>query len=282
MLLGEARGQRMERFRELPFIRSLAEDLQVAEMKAPVETVFGCMLFFSVVGWFAVEGSIVGLQHRYALDADKLLSVNTWLLNGSVSSLAGSVPYFYVKFRLQQKRHRIALDMIKLVQNVIGHYNVNRTVQEMIARSSATMPDHVRTEWRLLEISSHLSPSLETALYDFARRVDNEWAEDLADILIIKHKYGNDVVDALHKLVVDIQTARRNEERRLAMVTVYRIGTVVMAGFAIFIVFFNIYADGANYRHYFINSSGRTLLLSSVVVFFVSLVLVVRSGRRTF
>lgn len=282
LLLGEARGQRLERLREVPFIRALAEDMQIAEMKLPIEILFGVMLFFGVIGWFGVEQSVMGLQQRYALDADKVLSVNTWLLNGSVSVLLGSLPYFYVKFRLQQKRHRIALDMIKLVQNIIGHYHANRTVQEMIARSSGTMPDHVRSEWRLLEISSHLSASLEEALYDFARRVDNEWAEDMADILLIKHKYGNDVIDALHKLVVDIQTARRNEERRLAMVTVYRIGTLVMGCFAIFIVLFNIYADGANYRHYFVNPSGKMLLLFSAVVFFVSLVLVVRSGRRTF
>ncbi|WP_199624416.1 type II secretion system F family protein [Paenibacillus alkalitolerans] len=268
--------------KEIPVVRKLADDMEIAEIKAPVEAVAGAMLFIGVIGWFAVNGMVSGLRERFALDADKMIPTNTWLLNGFIAILIGSLPYFYVKFRLQRKRHRIALDMIKLVQNMIAHYSVGRTVQDIIARSSPTMPDHVRSEWKLLELQSHMRYSLEDALYEFARRVDNVWAEDLADILLIKHKYGNDVIDSLHKLVIDMQTARKNEEKRLAMVTVYRIGTVVMIAFAFFIVFFNIYADGMNYRHYFVNPMGKLALMISSAVMFVSMVMVVRSGRKTF
>jgi Flp pilus assembly protein TadB len=275
----ESKGSALK---DIPFVRRLAEDMEIAEMKVPVEAVAGLMLFIGVTGWFAMNGIVSGLRERFALDADKMIPTNTWLLSGFVALLLGSLPYFYVKFRLQRKRHRIALDMIKLAQNIIGHYSVGRTVQDIIARSSPTMPDHVRTEWRLLELQSHLQYSLEDALYEFARRTDNVWAEDLADILLIKHKYGNDVIDSLHKLVIDMQTARKNEEKRLAMVTVYRIGTTVMIAFAFFIVFFNIYADGTNYRHYFVNPTGKLALMISSVVMFVSMIMVVRSGRKTF
>jgi hypothetical protein len=269
-------------FKDLPFVRRLADEMEIAEIKAPVEAAAGTMLFIGAASWFAVDWMIGGLRESFALDADKMFPANTYLLNACVALLLGSLPYFYVKFRLQRKRHRIALDMIKLVQNIVGHYSVGRTVQDIIARSAPTMPEYVSSEWRLLELQSHLQYSLEDALYEFSRRVDNSWAEDLADILLIKHKYGNDVIDSLHKLVIDMQTARKNEERRLAMVTVYRIGTVVMIAFAFFIVFFNIYADGANYRHYFVNPAGKLMLTISSAVLFVSMVMVVRSGRKTF
>jgi Flp pilus assembly protein TadB len=269
-------------WRELPWLRRLTDELEIAEIRLPMEALLGFMVFFGVVGWFVVEGAIVGLQQRYALDGDRLVQVNAWMLNGISAILIGSLPYFYVKFRLQHKRHRIALDMIKLVQNFIGHYNSGRTIQEMISRSSDTMPEAIRSEWKRLEVGAHMQTSLEEALFTFARRTDNVWAEDLADILIIKHKYGNDVMDALHKLMIDMQVARRNEERRLAMVTVYRIGTSIMIGFAFFIVYFNVFADGTNYKHYFISPMGRTLLLCSAAVLFVSLMMVVRTGRRSF
>jgi len=281
-LLGPIRPERIAPFRELAFVRGLADDMEIAGIRWPVEAVVALMLFVGAVGWFGVDASVDAMQRSYALDADRLVGADTALLNAAAAGLLGSLPYFYIKFRLQRKRHRIALDMIKLVQNVVGHYGDNRTVQELISRSAPSMPEYVRDEWKRLELRSHLGGSLEEALYEFARRADNEWAEDVADILLIKHKFGHDVVEALHKLIVDMQRARKNEERRLAMVTVYRIGTAVMVAFAFGIVFFNVYADGANYRHYFIAPGGRWLMFVSAVVLFASMVLVVRSGRRTF
>lgn len=283
LLFGGARKEKKAAdLKNIPFVKVLSDDMEIAEIKAPVEAVIALMLAIGVTGWFVVNAAVSGMRERFALDADKMIPSNTWLLSGFIALLLGSLPYFYVKFRLQRKRHRIALDMIKLVQNLIGHYSVGRTVQDMIARSTTTMPDHVRSEWRHLELQAHLSTSLEDALYEFARRADNVWAEDLADILLIKHKYGNDVIDALHKLVVDMQTARKNEEKRLAMVTVYRIGTVFMILFSFFVVFFNIYADGTNYRHYFVNPAGKIAIMLSSAIMFASLIMVVRSGRKTF
>jgi|GEM_PF-2212604 len=276
--------QRMNRlpYRDLPAIRRLKTNMDIAGIRAPVEAVLGSMLFIAVFAWAGADASIVAMKLWFALDADRSLHLNTWVLNTVIAVLLGSIPYFYVYFRLQRMRHRMAMDMMKLVQNVIGHYNANYTVAELISRSSATMPEHVRGEWSRLELNSYMGEPLEEALYEFARRTDNEWAEDLADILLIKHKYGNDVIEALHKLVVDMQTARKNEERRLAMVSVYRIGTCVMIGFAFLIVFFNVYADGTNYRHYFVNPTGQAIILFSAAVLFASLILVVKTGRRSF
>ena len=281
-MLGPPDGAKPSPFRELAVVRRLAEDMDIAGVRWPVEAMLGAMLFAGTAGWFAVDAAVAEMQRVYALDADRLAGADTRLLNAVSALLIGSLPYFWVQFRLQAKRHRIAHDMIKLVQNVISHYAEHRTVHELISRAAATMPEHVRDEWKRLELRAHLGVPLEEALYEFARRADNAWAEDVADILLIKHKYGNDVLEALHKLVTDMQRARKNEERRLATIAAYRIGTVIMIVFAFGIVFFNVYADGANYRHYFLVPAGRGLLLFSAVVLFASLVMVVRSGRRTF
>ena len=280
--LGPIERGRPVPFRELAVVRKLAEEMEIAGVRWPVEAMLGAMLFIGTVGWFAVDAAVAEMQKVYALDADRLAAADTRVLSTVSALLFGSLPYFYVQFRLQSKRHRIAHDMIKLVQNLISHYAEQRTVQELISRSAATMPDHVREEWRRLELRTHLGVPLEQALFEFAQRADNGWAEDVADILLIKHKYGNDVLEALHKLVADMQRARKNEERRLATIAAYRIGTAIMIVFAFAIVFFNVYADGANYRHYFLSPAGQGLLLFSAVVLFASLVMVVRSGRRTF
>ncbi|AEI39601.1 type II secretion system F family protein [Paenibacillus mucilaginosus] len=262
-------------------LKHLREEMEIAEMRAGVEPVLALMLILAFGGWFGAEAAVKLLQVKFAVGADRQIPIQAWLLSSGAALFLASLPYFWIRFRVQQKRQRIALRMIAVVQNLIGHYRPRLTLAEVIVKSSDSMPYEVRSEWRRLELALHMK-GVQEALYDFARRVDNEWGDDLADLLLIGSHYGTDVTEALHHLTLRMQTAKRLEENRLAMITVYRLGTTFMAGFAFFVVGFNIYADGTNYRHYFVDPAGRMLLLASFAVMFVSMVMVVRSGRRAF
>lgn len=266
---------------QLKPVKHLAEEMEVADMKIGVEVVMAFMLLIGLTGFFGSDAAMGLLQQRYAYGVISAPGYHVWTLSGAVAILLGSLPYFYVRFRVQHKRHRIALRMIMLVQNLIGHYRPSLTLADIIVKSSRTMPDEVKSEWRRLELALHMKP-VDEALYEFARRVQSEWADDLADLLLIGAHYGTDMTESLHHLVSRMQTAKRNEENRLAMITVYRLGTSFMIGFAFFVVGFNIYADAANYSHYFLNPGGKMLLIVSFAVMFVSMLLVVRSGRKAF
>jgi predicted Zn-dependent protease len=51
--------------------------------------------------------------------------------------------------------------------------------------------------------------------------------------------------------------------------------------FAAFLVIgFNIYADGNNYKYYFAESKGKTIVVTSLFILFGSLIAVVLSGRK--
>ncbi|MCL6457957.1 MAG: hypothetical protein K6T85_08120 [Gorillibacterium sp.] len=268
-------------FRNFSSIRNLAIEMEFAGLKIHVELLATLMIFLFSVGLFGVNAAVYALHQEFATGAERFVHVNAWFLSVFVGLLLAGLPIFYVKFRVQKKRHRIALRMIILVQNLIGHYNSTLTIAEILAKSSSTMPVDVKSEWRRLVLSLHMQTT-EEALHDFARRIDNKWADDLADLLIMGAHYGMDITDALHKLVAGMQTAKRNEEKRMAMITVYRIGTMVMVGFAFFVVLFNIYADRSNYRHYFLEQGGKVILTLSTAVMFASLLLVVHAGRKPF
>ncbi|MBC8079086.1 MAG: hypothetical protein H7X86_01990 [Gorillibacterium sp.] len=267
--------------RSFSLLRGLATEMEFAQMRISIELLSALSLFLFCVGVFGVNTAVHALHQEFTTGTDRLVHVNAWFLSIFIGILLAGLPSFYVKFRVQKKRHRIALRMIMLVQNLIGHYNYTLTIAEVLAKSSATMPYDVKSEWHRLVLSLHMQTT-EEALYDFARRIDNRWSDDLADLLIMGAHYGMDITDALHKLVSGMQTAKRNEEKRMAMITVYRIGTMVMVGFAFFVVLFNIYADRLNYRHYFMEQGGKAILAFSTAVMFISLVLVVRAGRKSF
>jgi Flp pilus assembly protein TadB len=266
---------------EMPLVKLLAEELEIAELKVKVEFILAIMLLLCFASYFGSVGTVYLLQQKFATGIDRTAQNNAWFISIFIAVLGGSLPYFFIRFRVQSKRHRIANRMIMLVQNLIGFYRPNSTIAEMIVKSSSTMPDEVRSEWKRLELALHMQP-FEEALYDFARRIDNPWAEDLADVLLIGAHYGTDIAPELQKLVQDMQTSKRNEEKRMAMVTVYRIGTLILIAFAIIIVGFNIYADGSNYRHYFLEPFGNFLIISSVFIMFASMLLVLHSGKKQF
>ncbi len=263
-------------------LQKLEEAMSVLGMKQPLETVLlwsGALFLLSGIG---IDAGLLAWERRYVSLEQSQTALSPLVLSMTMAALGGSIPFFYIMFRVQRMRHRIAQDMMKLVQNVIGHYQVDRTILELIARCSEAMPSYVYAEWKRLEMRAMLHGSLEQALYEFAVRTQNVWAEDLADILILKHKYGNDVIAALHKLMLDMQVARKQEETRIAMITVYRIGTVILVLFAIFTVVFNIAIDENHYRYYMMYPLGKTIIMGSIFVMFISLVLVVRAGKRAF
>ncbi|WP_058304030.1 type II secretion system F family protein [Gorillibacterium timonense] len=288
-----ARRRRIRRYRDAvtaenhryllryPVVRRLAADMEFAEWKAAPEWLLSMMLAVFLIGSFGAQAAVGILQQHYATGADRFVRANPWLMNLFAGSLLASLPLFYLKFRVQKKRNRIATRMIMLVQNIIGHYNPALTLNEMLVKASGTMPADVRREWNRLVVNLHMQTTQE-ALHDFAKRIDNHWADDLADLLLMGAHYGTDITEALHKLVAHMQTAKSNEEKRMAMITAYRIGTTLMVGFAAFVVLFNIYADTGNFRHYFLEPGGKKVMTISIVVLFASLLMVVRSGRKPF
>jgi hypothetical protein len=241
------------------------------------------IICMSVIGlttaFFSAETIVHLLQIQFAVGLDRTVNPNPFVLDAVFGLLIGSVPFFYVFFKLQHKRQQLALCMISAVQNFIGTYNDKHTLAELITKASRTMPWEIKGEWDFLEMSIR-ARSMKEALYSFAQRINNPWAEDWADILLVKGEFGNDIIHSLHKLVREMQTAKSNEQKRQAVISIYRIGTTMMVFAAFLIIGFNIYADGNNYKYYFLDPKGKSIMTASLLILFASLVAVVLSGRK--
>lgn len=279
--LGETDKEIKISFRKIPVVDRFAREIEMADIKTSVEVVLSIMLVGSLVGGFGSTGAIYLLQQAYATGTDRIASTNPLILSVCTGMLFASFPYFYIRFRLQRKRHRIALRMIALVQNLIGHYRPRITMAELASKAAPTMHADVRSEWKRLELSLRIKP-IKDALYEFAERLDNPWADDLVDILLIGISRGVNVTGALQKLVKDMLTSKKNEENRLAMITVYRIGTVFMMLAAFGIVLFNVMADPPNFKHYFLEPFGKFLMILTLGVLMGSMLMVLKSGRKRF
>jgi Flp pilus assembly protein TadB len=267
--------------RKLPIVERFAKEMDIAEMKVSVEFILALMLALMLVGCFGSSSTIYILQQAYATGLDRVASTHPFLISFCTGILFASLPYFYIMFRLQRKRHRIALRMIALVQNLIGHYRPSILIAELASKAGPSMHADVRTEWKRLELSLRIKP-IKEALYEFAERIDNHWADDLVDILYIGLTRGVNITGDLQKLVKDMLTSKKNEEKRLAMITVYRIGTVFLVLAAFGIVIFNVVADPPNFKHYFLEPFGQFMMILTLIVLLSSMIMVLRSGRKQF
>jgi hypothetical protein len=264
---------------QLAWLLKFKEIVAIAGVPLSPNFIFGLSLLGFSVAFFSTEGIIHWLQIRFAVGLDPNTAPNLLIIDLVCALLAGSLPFFYVFFKLQRKRQQLALCMISAVQNFIGIYNDKLILAELITKASRTMPQEIKGEWEFLEMAIR-SRSMKESLYTFARRINNVWAEDWADIMLVKGEYGNDIVNSLHKLVREMQTSKSNEEKRQAVISIYRLGTIFMVFAAFLIIGFNIYADGNNYKYYFLEAKGKTIVVSSLFILFGSLIAVVLSGRK--
>jgi len=242
-------------------------------------TVIGLSAFSFIIAFFSSGAIVHALQIQFAVGVDRTMRLNPFGLNLVFALLVGSTPFFYVFFKLQRKRQQLALCLIAAVQNFIGVYNHKHSLADLITKASRTMPREMKGEWDHLEVAIR-TRTMKEALYGFAERIDNEWADDWADILLVKGEYGNDITKSMHKLVREMQTAKSNEQKRQTVISIYRIGTSLMVAAAFLMIGLNIYLDGNNYKYYFINAKGRSIMIASLLILFASLVAVILSGRK--
>ena len=261
------------------FMKKLKETMEIAGVGFSPPVLLGMATVLVFTAYFAAEVIVHLLWLEYSMGAARLARANTLVINLVFALLVGSLPFFYVFFKLQRKRQDIALAMISVVQNVIGVYSNKQTLADLVTKASRTMPAEIKGEWSLLEMAIR-TRSMKEALYDFARRIDNEWADDLADILLVKGEYGNDITKSLHKLVREMQTSKSNEQKRQAAISVYRIGTSLMVAAAFFVIGFNVHADGNNYKYYFVDARGKLIITVSLLILFGSMFSVILSGRK--
>jgi Flp pilus assembly protein TadB len=255
--------------------RSLENSLSMIGSRWSVEAVVvTAVCIGGGTGWI-VQRALDALIAQYAGGSAMFVAIAC----GIVASCA---PFVVVALRVQRVRHAYARACIQLVSALIGHYRMDMTVMDLISMSADAMPPIVQSEWRRLEMRAMLYGSLEDALSEFARRMDNAWAENIADVLVLRHQYGHDIAPALHKIMADMQQARKYEEKRMAAMTLYRLGTLGMIGFAVFTVIFNIAVHPAHSTRYFGDPFGVALIVGTMIVMGLSLVLVLRSGNRPF
>lgn len=265
----------------LEFIKKLEQDMKVADVSGNASVLLAIMLTFSLIGGFVSNILVILMQQWFAVGADRSVSVNPFLFSMIVALIVGLIPYYYVQFKLQQKRHRLSKSLIQCIQNLIGHYRYSLNLIDIIKSSTPTMPDDMRKEWRRLELAITMrSPS--EALNEFSVRIGNKWAYQLADILDIYQQYGTDIRDGLHKLVSNMQASKKHEDSRRAVVSIFRWGTLFMVFFTFFTLWFNIFADGTNYKRYFIDPLGRFIVIVNFIIMAISMLLVVRSGKKQF
>jgi len=264
------RIQLLQRFKEIVLITGI-----------PMSPLFiiGLSVFGFIIAFFSFGALVHLLQIQLAVGVDRTLRINSIELDFVFALLIGSIPFFYVFFKLQRKRQQLALCMISAVQNFIGVYNHKHSLADLITKASRTMPQEMKGEWDHLEVAIR-TRTMKEALYGFAQRIANEWADDWADILLVKGEYGNDITKSMHKLVREMQTAKSNEQKKQAVISIYRIGTTLMVAAAFLIIALNIYLDGNNYKYYFMDENGKSILIASLLILFASLVAVILSGRK--
>lgn len=250
-------------FDRLPGMAKLKEALSIAQLKVSPYTLMILSLIITI-----------------------LVSLGTYIFMKSpvqnivIGVLFGTSPFLYVWLRVQKMQQNMATTMIPTVQAFIGTFTESENLVSAIYKASHNVPFEVRAEWNRLVMDLETGEDTEKALIKFANRVGNEWAHDFIDILIIHLDTGANIITSLFKLVNEMQNSQYNEEKKVTLLAIYRYGTLLLIGLAIFVVAFNCYMDPNNRYYYFEDAGGRRFVTLSAFVLFVSFVSALMMGRK--
>ncbi|QHW35435.1 hypothetical protein GZH47_31545 (plasmid) [Paenibacillus rhizovicinus] len=246
-----------------PVIKKLDEYMSIAEIKTPAKYLLSiCMIILLLL--FIVSNKLMPAP----------------LYNLIIGVLFGTIPLLWVWSRHQKKTLAMAKVMIPTVQNFIGFFTDAENLENAIYKSARTIEPEIANEWNRLIMDLQTGEKPEKALIQFAERVGNDWAHYFADILITHIDTGVNITASLFKLISEMQNSEYNEEKRITLLTTYKWGTFIMIALSVFVVYFNIKMDPANYRYYFLTASGVHIVTLSVIVLFISFLGAMHMGRK--
>ena len=260
---GRLKSVDTEKVMDHPVIKKLNEYMSIAEIKMPTKYLLGlCMLIMLIL--FIITNHVMPAP----------------VYNLIIGIVFGSFPLLWVWSMHQKKTLAMASVMIPTVQNFIGYFTEAENLETAIYKSARTIPYEIASEWNRLIMDFQTGEKPETALIQFADRVNNDWAHYFADILITHVDTGVNITSSLFKLIGEMQNSEYNEEKRITLLTAYKYGTFIMIILSAFVVYFNIKMDPENYKYYFHTASGVHIVTLSVVVLFISFIAAMHMGRK--
>lgn len=195
-----------------------------------------------------------------------------------ISALAPSMVVF--RFYLARRRE-MGAKLIPAFQAFFGLYGAeNRNIRLSLHKVIPFLPFQVREEFKYVNNLIHMGVPMERAMIEMGERVNNPWMDDFIDLLLTGEETGEDISVPLMKLINDMSRCRFNEEDERREVIAYRWGLWLMLLFAIISVYMNIRLDPKIIQYYTEDSFGQTVVIVSVLIYFVCAIGTLFIGRR--
>jgi Flp pilus assembly protein TadB len=201
--------------------------------------------------------------------------------------ISGSFPFMFLLFKIYLRQKGMAALMIPTFQVFLGVYSSTPNVRICLQKSATLMPSFMRYEFQWLTNAIHTGIPFDEALYEYAARVGNEFAEDFADLLIIADERGEDIQKSLMNLINRTQNEKFNTEMEQTELIDIRYGTLVIIGLTLFLIFYNIhlgenpfYSENRILTFYTKTSTGQTVVSLVAIVQFIAFIGSIWVARR--
>lgn len=136
------------------------------------------------------------------------IGIGTFILNPFAVILfiiiGFSIPIININDKVQEQLKKMDKQILKAIQSFLNEYQKTQNVVEILETICPKLDYPIKAEFERLLRLLNSGVKLEDALYNFARRLKNEWIYLFVNALIINKEKGSDITEVLMRTITKI------------------------------------------------------------------------------
>lgn len=224
---------------------------------------FDRWLFYTVLG--VIAGILGGIGLKNTLVAVLL------------SFLFGYIPTFILSFRASRYRLKMVDSLASGIEVFSSEYVALNNLAKSFDHTASQLPEPVRSEFSRMAREMYTGYRVQEVLEGFRQRVNNRWARQFVNLLLLREERGADIEEGLFNLVKQMKTSQIESQREKAEMAQVRIIHLILTVSAIGLFIYNL---PGNYTFVTTDPLGRGIVSAVAVLLLISVVIFVLLDRR--
>ncbi|QUH21987.1 type II secretion system F family protein [Alkaliphilus sp. B6464] len=114
------------------------------------------------------------------------------------------IPIIGLNDKVESQLKKMDKQILKAIQSFLNEYQKTQNIAEILEAICPKLEYPIRAEFERLLRLINSGMDLEDALYDFAKRMSNEWIYLFINALVINKENGSDITDVLMRTITKI------------------------------------------------------------------------------
>ena len=191
--------------------------------------------------------------------------------------LFGYLPTFFISYKATRYRMNMMDSLSSGIEVFSAEYVAVKNLARSFDHASKQLPEPIKSEFARIAREMYTGYRVHEVLEGFRRRVNNRWARQFVNLLLLREERGADIEDGLFNLVKQMKTNQIETQREKAEMAQTRMIHLILMISAMGLFLYNL---PGNYEFVTTEPLGRSIVTVVAVLLLVSLAIFILLDRK--